>query len=253
MIPSAEGNALWLRTFQPAPAAPVRLVCLPHAGGSASFFVPVARALAPAVEVVAVQYPGRQDRRSEPGIESLVGLADTIATELRALGDRPLALFGHSMGATVGFEVARLLEEAGSPPVRLFASGRRAPAQPATGTEFRLDDESILADLRQLSGTDSRVLGDDELLRLAIPTIRADYAATAGYRFTGRLALSCPITVLTGDDDPKLRVDEADDWAQHTTAGYDLHVYPGGHFYLVEQQAAVLALIAERLASAAVR
>src|SRR5262249_29653456 len=103
---TVESTDLWVRRFHPAPSAGSRLVCLPHAGGSASYFLPISRGLSPQVEVLAVQYPGRQDRRAEPCIEDVGGLADQITASLQPWIDRPVALFGHSMGAILGFEVA---------------------------------------------------------------------------------------------------------------------------------------------------
>lgn len=111
-----SGDPEWFRLFSSAPDAAVRLLCLPHAGGSASFYFPVAQALSPSVEVLAVQYPGRQDRRMEPLIDDIHTLADRITEELSAYRDKPLALFGHSMGAVLGFEVAQRLEERGTGP-----------------------------------------------------------------------------------------------------------------------------------------
>lgn len=105
-----EDNGLWIRRFHPRPDGDVRLVCLPHAGGSASFFFPVSQAMPPSVDVLCVQYPGRQDRRAEPVIDSIPDLADQVFAALLPWADRPLAFFGHSMGATLAFEVARRLE-----------------------------------------------------------------------------------------------------------------------------------------------
>ncbi|BFO16870.1 hypothetical protein SHKM778_32580 [Streptomyces sp. KM77-8] len=102
-------------------------MCLPHAGGSASYFFPVSRRLSSVADVLVVQYPGRQDRRREPCLGSVADLADALAGELLPLRGGPLVLFGHSLGATVAFEVARRLEAEGAPPLALFASGRRAP------------------------------------------------------------------------------------------------------------------------------
>src|ERR1051326_3612207 len=149
----------WLRRFHPAEDAAVRLVCLPHAGGAASFYFPVSQRLSGPFDVVAVQYPGRQDRRREPCIDDLRVLADAIAEAVRPLTDRPVALFGHSMGATLAFEVAHRLGVA-----HLFASGRRAPSRPREERTHQLGDAGLLADVRRLAGTDAQVLADDEIL-----------------------------------------------------------------------------------------
>src|SRR4051794_9909349 len=134
---------LWLRRFHPAPQAAARLVCLPHAGGSASYYHPLSAALSPAVEAVAVQYPGRQDRRSEPLVDDLLVLADRLAD---ALADEPgpLALFGHSMGAVLAFEVARRLEREGREIAALFVSGRRAPTAHRDEWLHRVGDAELL-------------------------------------------------------------------------------------------------------------
>ncbi|TDB95509.1 alpha/beta fold hydrolase [Actinomadura sp. 7K534] len=163
MTEPAAGNETWIRRFHPAPEAATRLVCFPHAGGSAPFYFPVSATLSPGVEVLTVQYPGRQDRRNEPPIGHIPALADAVFEALRPwLADRP-ALFGHSMGSVVAFEVARRMEEHSTPPRVLVASGRRAPSRYRGESVHQRDDEGILAELRKLSGTDPRLLADEEL------------------------------------------------------------------------------------------
>ncbi|GAB3966451.1 thioesterase II family protein [Streptomyces sparsus] len=252
MSPTASDD-LWIRRFRPAPDAAERLVCFPHAGGSASFYLPVATALSPGVDVVAVQYPGRQDRRQEPGPSSIAALADEVSRALAVWDDRPLTFFGHSMGALVAFEVARRMESAGSGPVRLFASGRRAPSRTRNETVHTLDDDGVVAELRALAGTDTRFLQDEELLRMVLPAIRSDYRAVETYRCEPGAALNCPITVLTGDADPKTSLEEAGAWDEHTAAEAELLVFPGGHFYLSERPGEVLAVLTEHFAASPAR
>ncbi|MEV0696042.1 alpha/beta fold hydrolase [Streptomyces sp. NPDC050388] len=241
-------HTLWLRSFHDAPGRRTRLVCLPHAGGSASFFFPVSRSLSPALDVIAVQYPGRQDRRHEKCVDTIPELARQIVDVLDPRPDGPpIALFGHSLGATLGFEIARLMEERGTAPAHLFASGRRAPSRHRHETVHQRDDEGLLAELRLLSGTDARVLGDEEVLRMALPAIRSDYRAAETYVYEPGPALACPITVFTGENDPKVTLDEARAWETHTSAGFDMHTYPGGHFFLSDHSAAMLKVISGRL------
>ncbi|MEU9233177.1 thioesterase II family protein [Streptomyces subrutilus] len=248
MPQAAEQLQKWVRRSHPAPKAKVRLVCLPHAGGSASFYFPVSKALAPAVEVLAIQYPGRQDRRHEPNIPSIPDMADQIFAAVRPLDDRPLALFGHSMGAVLAYEVALRMQDAGlSSPVRLFTSGRRAPSCRRDERIPVESDEQLVAELRKLSGTDATMLADPELLEMIMPAIRSDYDAVLSYQYEPGRKLDCPVTVLTGDSDPRVTVDEAAAWEHHTTGPTDLHVLPGGHFYLVNQNERVIGLLAERL------
>ncbi|MEU5545504.1 alpha/beta fold hydrolase [Streptomyces sioyaensis] len=244
-------DGLWCRRFHPAPDAGRRLVCFPHAGGSASFYHPVSAALSPRVDVLAVQYPGRQDRRQEPALDDIGLLADRIAEALEAWTDRPLTFFGHSMGALVAFEVARRLEREGDGPVRLFASGRRAPSAYRDEQVHRRDDDGIVAELRALSGTDARVLDDEEMLRMVLPALRSDYKAVETYRSEPGAVVRCPVTVLVGDDDPKTSLDEARCWDAHTTGACDLRVFPGGHFYLADRPTEVMDVLSEHFTSAA--
>ncbi|MFJ1709112.1 thioesterase II family protein [Kitasatospora sp. NPDC088346] len=249
-LPSNAENDLWIRRFHQAPDAPVRLLCLPHAGGSASFYFPVSAALSPRIEVLAAQYPGRQDRRAEPSIGTVAELADRIHAVLGTeRDDRPLAIFGHSMGATLGFELARRLEAAGRPPAVLFVSGRRGPATHREETVHLRDDDGLVAELKSLSGTNTALLGDEEILRMILPAIRNDYRAIETYRRPEGGPLAAPIVALIGDDDVKSTVEEAKAWAEETSGAFTLKVFPGGHFYLAAHQRAVLAEITDALAA----
>ncbi len=244
-------SSLWLRRFHPAPSGAPRLVCFPHAGGSASFFFPLSKALSPSVEVLAVQYPGRQDRRAEGCIDTIADLADQISGALREWTDHPIFLFGHSMGAIIAFEAARRLEQAGGPaPTGLFASGRRAPSRYRVENVHQHDDDGIVRELQLLSGTDSRLLGDGELLRMILPAVRGDYKAIETYRCDDRATVDCPVTVLTGDVDPRTTIQEACAWREHTTGTFDLRVFSGGHFFLTAHQAEIIKMISAKLTSA---
>lgn len=238
----------WLRRLRPAPSAPVRLVCFPHAGGSANYFMPVARALAPAVDVVSVQYPGRQDRRHEPCIGTIDELADLVVRVLDGGDERPVAFFGHSMGATLAFEVALRMRATGGGPALLFASGRRAPSTARVETVHLGGRRGILAELRALQGTESELLEDPEVLEMVLPALISDYRAieTYGPRPDGQVG--CPIVALVGEHDPKVTEVEAGAWQRHTTGAFELRVFPGGHFYLNDHAAEVIALVSARLA-----
>ncbi|MFH9015437.1 thioesterase II family protein [Streptomyces sp. NPDC017943] len=245
-----HGDSPWLRNFFPAPQAPVRLVCLAHAGGSASFYFPVARALSPRIEVLAVQYPGRQDRRGESPLGDLDVLSERIAHALEPWTDKPYALFGHSMGAIVGFETARRLRTAGRGPSRLFVSGRRAPSLDTAGEYQPVTDEEVLTEIARLDGTGPQLLEDEETLRMILPALRADYGAVRRYRYRPGPALACPITAFTGDRDPKATPEQVRAWRAHTTSSFELNVLPGGHFFLVGEQHRVLSTIRRQLGSA---
>jgi surfactin synthase thioesterase subunit len=240
----------WLRCFHPAPGSRTRLVCFPHAGGSASFFFPLSRQLHGPVEVYTVQYPGRQDRLAERPRTAIADLADEIARAVRGLTGGPLAFFGHSMGAVVAFEVALRLEaDAGRRLDRLFVSGRRAPSRYRDDRVHHHDDAGLVAELRQLRATDPAVLADPELLRMVLPAVRSDYRAIETYRHEPGAAVSCPVTVLLGTDDTLTTLDEARAWAGHTTGSFELRRFPGGHFFLRDCPGDVAGTVREQLVS----
>ncbi len=238
----------WIRRFDPAPDAPTRLVCLPHAGGAASYFVGFAKALSPGVDVIAVQYPGRQDRRMEPFVETVPAMADELMVALRPWLDRPVTLFGHSMGATIGFELAQRMEKAGAAPAALFASARRAPSQSVDDGTYKLPDKALIAEVKRLGGAGSQLLDDPDIQEMVLPAIRNDYRAVETYTNTTEATIACPIYALTGDQDPKVTPTQAQAWSIHTTGKFDLRTYPGDHFYLDTNTPAILAQITAHIA-----
>lgn len=242
-----DEQSRWVRRFRAAPEAAVQLVCLPHAGGAAGYYRPLALTLFPAVEVLAVQYPGRQDRAGEPCVGDFAELIERTAAAVRPELDRPVALFGHSMGATLAFEVAKRLAADGVAPLVLFASGRRAPGTPDPETWHTATDDELIAGLVALDGTEEELLSNEDMRELFLPPLRGDYQALTTYRFDGA-GLACPIVCLTGDNDDRLPVDEAPAWAGHTTGRFDQHVFPGGHFYLTSQWDGVAQVITKHLA-----
>lgn len=252
MAERAVGSEAWIRIFHPAPKAALRLVCFPHAGGSASFYFPFSAGLHPDVEVLAVQYPGRQDRRDEPPATDVRALADGVADALRPWYGEPLAFFGHSMGALVAFEVCRSLERStGVEPVVMIASGMRAPSRRHVGeptSSDRDDLKAVIADLARLNGTDVKTLEENEdFVRLLVPVLEADYTAMNSYHSPPEAELRCPITVFIGDSDPFIPLDTAQAWCDHTSGGLDLHVFAGDHFYLSSLRAATLSRLSEVL------
>lgn len=207
----------------------------------------MAQALSPGVEVLAVQYPGRQDRRLELMVDDLGELADEVARVAGTVLNRPFAIFGHSMGAVLAFELALRLEREQLNPLRVFVSGRRAPSTYRDEQVHLRDDDGVVAELLALSGTDNRIFGDEELLRMVLPAIRNDYRATETYVYRPGPPLRSPITALIGERDPKASLDEVRTWGSHTDGGFDLRTFPGGHFYLIDRAPDVIRAIAEEL------
>lgn len=246
-LPPPRPASAWLRQFRPVAAPTSRVIGLPHAGGAASALRPLVHALPKTIEVLTVQYPGRQDRASEPLIDDLKTLADHVADEVAPLGDLPLSLFGHSMGATIAYEIALRLERRGIEVTVLFASGRRAPSIRRDGDVHLRDDEGLVAEIKSLGGTQSALLEDPEILEMVLPVVRADYRAVETYRYAPGMRLNCPISVLYGTSDPLVTTDEAHAWSHHSANSTEVHPLSGAHFYLDHETAAVADLVAGTL------
>jgi len=240
----------WLRCYRARPHARRRLVCFPPAGGAASFYRAWADELPADVELWAVQYPGREDRFTQPGVPDLAALADGVAAALDARLDLPTALFGHSMGASVAYEVTRRLEPRhGRTLLRLFVSARPAPEhqRAVDSPVHRRDDDALVAELRVLGGGSAEALCHPELRSALLPMIRNDFRIIETYRPASGPPLATGIVALTGDADPRLDVAQAADWAAATSGPFRLAVFGGGHYYLVPQRAAVVAEVLRAL------
>ncbi|MEV8057100.1 alpha/beta fold hydrolase [Streptomyces antimycoticus] len=229
----ANYRSRWFRRYPGRPSR-VRLVCLPHAGGTATLFHGGAERLPHDVEMLAVQYPGRQERFAEPCIEDMAELATRITEALEPELAGPLVLFGHSLGAAVAYEVARRIEARhGSVPRRVLVSGRGAPHTERGGALHLLDDERLIASARRLGDLGSSAYDNPDLRPLLLPSLRGDYRLIERYRPGHPAPLRAPVTALGGDRDPGCAVAALESWAELTTSEFECQVFAGDHFYLV--------------------
>lgn len=231
-------------------AASVRLFCFPYAGGGATLFRTWPGDLPPFVEVFAAQLPGRGPRLSEPSFTRLTTMVEALAEAITPHLDRPFAFFGHSMGAMISFELARLLRSERRPqPAHLFVSGRRAPQWPEDSRRtYDLPEPEFVEELRRLSGTPREVLEHPELMQLMIPLLRADFAVCQTYEYVPGPPLGCPLTVFGGLEDETTR-EQLEPWREQTTSAFELRMLPGNHFFINEAQRQVLHIIGQQLRS----
>ena len=239
----------WISTPRPNPAARLRLFCFPYAGGGPAIFRGWPQELPSGVEVCAVQPPGRGPRIAEPPFARLAPLVEAVAEALAPHLDRPFAFFGHSLGALVGYELALHLRRARGPqPAHLFVSGRRAPQIPdSMSPTHTLPDEEFIAELRRLNGTPPALLEHEELMKLMLPALRADFAVCQTYRHGPGPRLDLPITAWGGAEDPDISRGHLDAWREVTSGPFSSAILPGDHFFLQASQALLLRALAGEL------
>jgi medium-chain acyl-[acyl-carrier-protein] hydrolase len=237
----------WFPATRRTGSPTTRLFCFPYAGGSAGAFVRWSDGLPSHVEVRPLQLPGRGNRLSETPIASFDDAINGIVTALTPLLDRPFAVFGHSMGALLAFEVTRRLRRDGKPaPLHLFVSGRRAPHLHADWPPTDSDTE-VEALLRDLQGTPSEVFENIDLMRLLLPAIRADFAICRSYRYEAEPPLECPLTVFGGTEDIESEDGRLQAWRMQTAGPCVTRIFSGGHFFLQSAAQSLLSLVGAAL------
>ncbi|XVQ85647.1 thioesterase II family protein [Microbispora siamensis] len=226
------------------PGRRVRLFCFPHAGAGAGAFAEWPAMLPPEVELVAVQLPGREDRVGEPPLVRMDPAVRTVALALRPYLQGSYAFFGHSGGALLAFELAKALRPRGMRPAHLFVSGQPAPHLPPVAPHIHaLPDDEFRAALHRLGGMPAGVVSDDELMRLLLPALRADFTLWEGYRHRQDPPLPTPITALGGAADDRAPAESLRAWRDHTTAAFTTRLFDGGHFYLNDSAAELTAVL----------
>jgi surfactin synthase thioesterase subunit len=227
---------------------PIQLFCFPYAGASAAIYRRWRAGLPAWIESHPVELPGHGRRFGEPLETSIAGIVAGVLPELRRHARGPFALFGHSLGALIAFEVAHALraERAGEP-LMVFASGTHAPSRWEREPDASIDtDAGLRAELARLDGTPGCVMSSPELMELTLPIVRADFQAGQRYRCAPTRRIGCAIHAIGGADDT---TDEAtlQAWGEHTTCEFARSVLPGGHFFIHEQEGALLRLIEHAL------
>jgi surfactin synthase thioesterase subunit len=224
---------------------PLRLYCFPFAGGNAFHFTPWQQGLHPAIQLCAVQLPGRGARLREALPNSMPALVEGLSIVMAQETKQPFAFFGHSLGALIAFEVARECQRRGFPvPIHLFASGCDAPQYRGPVRVLHdLEEDALIAALKEYNGTPQEVLANRDLMALMMPTIRADLALAEKYEYHRGRPLDIPITVLAGKQDNQLSPEQTSTWQKETTNTCRVQWFEGDHFFINSERDAVLACI----------
>jgi medium-chain acyl-[acyl-carrier-protein] hydrolase len=230
-----ELTRAWLACPRPVPSAPIKLLCLHHAGGSPASFRPWVDELPGTVELLAVRLAGRDARLRERPATSVNEIVGPLARAIKPLlAEHDLVIFGHSLGALLAFELTReLRRQRLASPRALIVSGRNAPG---TGRELelhKLGDRELVADVQRIyGGIPRQVLDEPELLALTLPLLRADLTVNETYQLADEPPLDCRLRAYGGVDDPHVGRAGLEAWATHTSASFTCEQATGDHFYL---------------------
>jgi surfactin synthase thioesterase subunit len=241
--PTTSVEPRWFRRNARA-SSPLRLFCFAYAGGSASMYRSWHDWLAPAVEVVAVELPGRGTHIGEPPIDRMDALVERLLPAMRPLLDRPFALFGHSLGALVALEVSRALDAAGPRPQHLFVAGMGAPHVRTDAVAIHgLPDREFLAAVGALNGTPPDVFADPELVKIFLDILRADFRLAERYDCRRPVRLRHAITAFGGVTDESVRRGDLEAWQEHTARQCVVRWLPGDHFFVREHERLITVML----------
>jgi medium-chain acyl-[acyl-carrier-protein] hydrolase len=231
---AAISRQLWFQSLSSVDGQSLRLFCFPYAGGNTSGFRIWQQHFPLDIDLCLVHLPGRGKRTGEQMFTRLTLLVQTLADLITREPQPPYALFGHSMGALISFELARELRRRGfAAPQRLLVSGHAAPNLHSRKSPiFNLPEESFIAEVRKFGGTAKELLDNPEAMKLFCSVLRADFEMIDTYEYRVEEPLSCPITAYGALQDTDAPVESLHVWQEHTSASCKVRMFPGDHFFI---------------------
>jgi len=265
-----SGSSRWFVVAGPRPSPRLRLFCFPFAGGGSAIYRSWSESLDPAIEVVAVEPPGRLGRIEEKPIVDIKKFSSELVSEMRPLLDLPFAFFGHCLGGLTMYETARrLIRSTKFRPMHLFVSGARPPDRVSDQGPFEnrlMDDLFHLAQFRRdrpiyaqpddvfgelirhfnIPATD-QLLSDPKLRKLMLPVVRAEFRMASNYKFAKERPWDIPITCFAARGDPYVSRHHALGWGRFTNSRLQVYIRDGAHFAVVDDVAFIHGIINKEL------
>lgn len=247
----SRSHSPWVVRSNAPDAGKVRLICLPYAGGGAGAYYRWSSLLDSDIDVIRIQLPGHETRIREPLLKRSEEVVYELADALLYFLDRPFFVYGHSMGALLGFELIRKLRaDHGIMPVHLFVSSFRSPHLPPVDPPIsELPEELFIDQLRKYGGVPEKVLAERELMDLMLPILRADFKMLDTYVYKEDRVLECPVTAFGGMQDTKVKEYMVKSWRKETSCAFRSLFFSGGHFFINEKPLAVISVINEEIRS----
>jgi medium-chain acyl-[acyl-carrier-protein] hydrolase len=251
-VPANVPAGRWLMRPVPRPDSAVALYCFGYAGGNKTAFSGWPRLLPEFVETRLVELPGRGTRLREAPIRRMAELLDEFGPVLAADIDRPIAFYGHSLGAIVAMELARWLRDRNGPqPLVLVAGGRRPPQLPPVHPPTNgLTDEEFVRLMLKGDSASAPSLREPRLRDLVLPCLRADIELLEHHQHRDEEPLACDLIAVGGHEDRIVSRTDLEAWREHTTARFSAVQVPGGHLFVRDAREAVTELVADAITSA---
>lgn len=248
VINKNEVNGKWFVNVNPKKNATMRLFCFPYAGGGASIYREWNSLFPDSIEVCAIQYPGRENRINEAPIDDFLSLVNEICDNIHVMLDKPFAIFGHSLGAKVAFETAKMImKRYHRKPICLFEAGSRAPFLQDKYLLHNLSEEDFIMSLHRYHGTPIEVLENEDIMSAFLPMLKADFSIEETFLTSKEEKMNCPLFVLAAEKDEIVSIEEALQWETLAKHDYEFVKFQGDHFFIKSEQRKLIHYIMNKM------